>query len=66
MLNVSGLVWGAATMSNSVKQLEFSVTRLSAVGDGLTLQLAQVREDYGARIRLLEFQFGELRIKPSK
>lgn len=63
IMNLAGLVWGAATMSSSVKQLEFSVSKLSTVGDNLTIQMAQVREDYGARIRLLEFQVAELRSK---
>lgn len=66
LMNFGGLVWGAATMSSSVKQLEASIIKLNTFADGLTLQMAQVREDYGARIRLLEFQVSELRVTLEK
>lgn len=61
IMNFGGLVWGAATMSGSVTQLKESVDDLRGVAKDLSGQMSSIREDYGARIRILELQLGDLK-----
>ncbi len=54
LLNFGGIVWGAATMSNSILQLRTSVAELRAVSQSLVSDLVAIKVDYNARIRVLE------------
>lgn len=56
LMNFGGIVWGAATMSGSVTQLKESVTDLKLVARDLGERLSAIKEDYGARIRILELK----------
>lgn len=48
--NIIALVWGAATLSSSVGNLDKSVTNLNITVSKMSDQL----QDYGERIRVLE------------
>lgn len=66
LMNCGGLVWGAATMSGTVTQLRVSVDDLRGVAKELSSQLSSIREDYGARIRILELQVNDIKQKDSR
>lgn len=54
LLNFGGIVWGAATLSASVTQLQVAVGSLNSTAAQFRTELSQMREDYGARLRILE------------
>lgn len=54
LINVCALVWGAARLSKSVDDLQASVVDLRVTTRGLVTDIAGIKIDYNARIRVLE------------
>lgn len=58
LLNFSGLVWGAAKLSDTVESLETTVSELNSTVKRLTIDLVNIQIDYNARIKVLEDRVG--------
>lgn len=54
LLNFGGLVWGAATITRTVAELQVAVSNLTSTVRGLAEDIASIKVDYNARIRVLE------------
>lgn len=62
LLNISALVWGAATLAATVRNLTVTVAQLSSTVDTLTDKIAGIQIDYGTRIRVLEEKLNSIRV----
>lgn len=56
--NICALVWGAAKLSDSVENLQSAVKQLQATSAGMAHDIADIKIDYNARIRVLEAHDG--------
>lgn len=54
LLNFGALVWGAATISNTVNSLKGTVQDLNLTVRTITADMNQIKMDYNARLRVLE------------
>lgn len=57
-INICALVWGAAKLSASVDTLQVAVIQLQATSAGMAHDIADIKIDYNARIRVLEAHDG--------
>lgn len=55
--NIAALVWGAAKMSDSIDDLKVTVSDLRVTTRGLAADIANVKIDYNARIKVLEDRY---------
>lgn len=56
LVQLSALVWGAATLSGGLASLELTVGKLEAVGNNLANNLSDVT----TRLRLLEYRLDQV------
>lgn len=54
LMNFGGLVWGAATMSNSLKTLRETTDRLDKTVSAVTTKMETIQLDYSSRMAVLE------------
>lgn len=58
LINICALVWGAAKMSSSIDDLKTTVADLRTTTRNLATDIADVKIDYNARIKVLEDRDG--------
>lgn len=54
LLNFGGIVWGAATMSGSLKNLRETTDKLSHTLEQTTTKMETIQLDYSSRMAVLE------------
>jgi len=54
LMNFGGLVWGASTMSNSLKTLRETTDRLDKTVNDVTTKMGTIQLDYSSRMAVLE------------
>lgn len=54
IMNLAGIVWGAAVMYTTVERLNTAVDNLNRTSTNLLADLAQIKIEYNARLSVLE------------
>lgn len=54
LLNFGGIVWGAATMSSSLRTLKETTDRLTHTMEQTTSKMESIQLDYSSRMAVLE------------